>query len=181
MAAGGATLAVTTTDTSGEARNTFVVGETFNLKIVGDAQGERDSYVIGYLGYDGDITDTISAVQDTQMYAHADSLYISEGGPVYPTTITEVFGSSNDSTSPEDPLTQIQLSTVTLIATAVGSSLVNWNGEELHFFNQTTYIPSESHLNPAHSFTIVPEPATAGLIALGMLGLVLGPGRGRAR
>jgi hypothetical protein len=70
------------------------------------------------------------------------------------------------------------LSTVTLIAKAVGVVDVNWfttpnTGFELHFFGLTSA--------PGTSFSIVPEPTALPLIALGLLalGAARRPRRGR--
>jgi hypothetical protein len=70
------------------------------------------------------------------------------------------------------------LSTVTLIANAAGIVNVNWDttttGFTLDFFGLT------NAAGTSFTITAVPEPTTAALLGLGLLGLVLGGGRRRS-
>jgi PEP-CTERM motif-containing protein len=172
-AASAATLTVTTTNTSNVAQNTFFVGDTIILKVVGDAQGGTSTGINGALAYNGAITDTIAGNQAPTMYANAGAQGLGDG-------LSVAFDSNCGCGSPIAPSSQIQTSTLTLIATATGTSAVNWGGfSGLYFFDISSSDPA-TDIPQAHSFTvIVPEPATAALLGLGMLGLVFG-GRRRA-
>jgi hypothetical protein len=66
-------------------------------------------------------------------------------------------------------LSDLQHATVTLLADAIGIVHVNWDPVTDFFGSYNgTYVPTGA------TFTIVPEPATAALLALGQLGIVLG-------
>jgi hypothetical protein len=171
-AAGASTFTVVSRDAGDTAdQNIFVVGETILLKFTGDAQDNTNAAqaIFGQLNYNtnGDITDFVSNSQ-TPMFATVSGLAQADN-------FSYIMNQSNTANTP--PSTQIQIATVRLLATAPGSSLVQIGGEAFDFFGD--YRPGSELPDTVHSFTIIPEPATAGLIGLGLLGLILG-GRRRA-
>jgi len=171
-AASAATLTVTTTNTSNVAQDTFFVGDTIILKVVGTADGGLATAVHGELSYNGTITDTIGGNQ-------VPTIFTTAGGQALADGLSVAFDSNCGCTTASSG-TGAQNSTITLLATATGVSAVNWGGfSGLYFFDISSSDPA-SEISQAHSFTvIVPEPATAALLGLGMLGLVFG-GRRRA-
>jgi hypothetical protein len=176
-AASAGTLTVFTTDVANVVTNTFNVGDTILLKITGDGEGNTtEDSLNGELHWNGAITTTIDAVQGNwlpvlgiEFEADGQALVLNQvGSPV---------------------LNQVQTSVVTLTADATGVSVQTWGGSLLDFFGIYSYNSTGPINGPVtitgHSFTIVggggvvPEPTTAGLVGLGLLGLVLG-GRRRA-
>jgi len=173
-AANAALLTVTSELSGGGAQNTFLVGDTIVLRIVGDPQGGVATGIIGNLTYNGAITDTIAGNQAPTLFANAGAQTLGDG-------LSVAFDSNcGCGTGITPPGTQV--STLTLVATGPGTSSVGWGGfSGLYFFDISSSDPA-SNIPQAHSFTIngvIPEPATAALLGLGMLGLVFG-GRRRA-
>jgi hypothetical protein len=163
-AASASTLTVATNHVT----NLFNVGEQVILTVNGNAQGGVASGILGTLNYSAALTSFVSNSQ-TAMYPLLGPLASGPGS-------SDTFNQINGLASPSAPSTQTIVSTVTLNAVAPGVVNVTWNAASLDFFG--TYgnpVPAGT------SFTIVtvPEPATAALIGLGLIGLVLG-GKRRA-
>jgi opacity protein-like surface antigen len=145
---------------------TYTVGQTVTLNVVGDSQGSGDNAILGRLAYDLTLTSTVTSAQTTHTSPilgawTANSLLTGDG-------FAEVF----DQTSPLGltlTVQQIQNASVTLVADLPGTVIVTWSS--LDFFGLTSQAGT--------SFTIVPEPMTAALSGLGLLGLALA-GRRRA-
>src|SRR5262245_4728255 len=170
------TLTVYTTDLSNVPKDTFLVGETFLLKVTGDGQGSNpnEDSIFGQLVYNGAITDTLSIFEPKYLQVSGNQT-ISCPEPVFcPTDGSTITFSQVGS----PVINQTGTSIITLLATEIGTSSVTWGGTLLDFFGIYAYDAAGIHIPTGHSFTIVPEPDTLALIGLGLLGLA-GWRRGR--
>jgi hypothetical protein len=154
---------------------TYNVGETITLLVYGDAEGASAYGIYGRLQYDGSLVDNDTRAQKLMGPGWVKGT-LEEGdtnasGPA--TAYSEAFDQVNVALGDYQTATS-PISTVTLIAVSIGVVNVNWDtvtpGSQLNYFGLTAA--------PGTSFTIVPEPRTAALFALGLLGLA---GRRRVR
>jgi hypothetical protein len=156
---------------------TYLVGETITLTVIGDDGDATAHGVQGRLDYSGALVDNGTRTQITLSGSFGNwitgTLPGSDNGIA---AWSLAFNQITPTLDQQDTALNLPgaLSTVTLIAAAVGVVNVNWHtvqdGFQLDFFGVTNA--------PGTSFTIVPEPATAVLLALGLLALsATRPGR----
>src|SRR5262245_53523143 len=156
------TLTVYTTDLSNVPKDTFLVGETFRLKVTGDSQGTpigSFDAIDGVLEWDGALTTTLSLTEGK---------WLNVGGGTTILCPEVVFCSSDGGVvafrqTGSPVLHEVATSVIMLVADAVGSTEVNWGGTLLDFFGIYAYDAAGIHIPTGHSFTIVPEPDTLAL------------------
>jgi len=171
--ASAATLSVTSD------KLTYVIGETITLTVIGDPQGATSYGVFGELRYNGALVNSGTRTQPT---------LIGPLGPWIKAPLNTRDTNLDDGGSFSDAFSQIAadaqtatnipgttLSTVTLIATAIGLLEVNWHtafdGSQLDFFGLTS-APGISVCITAEGFPscAVPEPSTGLLVIAGLIG-----------
>ena len=167
-AVGAATLAVAPD------KLTYNIGETVTLTVTGDDQDAMAYGVYGRLVYNGALVDNNTRSQ-VKLVAGPFNNWVTgtlTSGDTNANAATSAFSEAfNQISFPSaDTANNLPgtLSTVTLIAAAGGIVPVNWftesgSGLELTFFGLYSAAGT--------SFTIVPEPASAALLALGLLAL----------
>ena len=150
-------------------KTTYAVGETITLSVLGDAQGATSFSIYGRLEYDGTFvnngTITQKLIGPGSDWTKGPAV---SGNNGLPSAFSEAFNQvslSGGGQTATNPIT-----TITLIASAVGVVTANWNvaqgsGFELGFFGITS--------SPGVTFTIIPEPSTVALLGLGLLGLAV--------
>lgn len=178
-----ATLTVFTTDAANNVRALFLPGETILLKVTGDSQGGTDIGIEGRLFWNGALTTTVVSPPGCNGSFAFPCTTVSQGdwlpvkGSLFPSD-----GSAfafNQLSPPEDgpqPATNpIDTSVITLVATNAGVTSVTWGGTILDFFGIYVYNYGYPISVPTgHSFSIIPEPGTAALVGLGLVGIALG-------
>jgi len=143
-------------------KQVYQVGETITLSIVGDPEGTADNAIFGRIRFDGDLADYVSSHQEPLTS-------FSLPWVLGPLTGGEDFGDALnqfralEGIPPDGPL----IANVTLLATAPGALDYSWQlfpgPFGLDFFGLTDA--------PGGSVTIVPEPATGALVALGLIAM----------
>ena len=156
---------------------TYNVGETITLVVTGDDAGATAYGVFGRLEYSAPLVKNATSSQKTLKGAYGSwisgTLPFSDGPSAYTTAFNQIAPPFNQDTAQNLPGT---LATITLIANAAGVVNASWNtnassGFQLDFFGLTSA--------PGTSFTIlqiygdgyIPEPGTAALLGLGLIGL----------
>jgi len=131
--------------------------------------GGASSSVFGGLVYDATLTDTVSASQtpltsfDGALTWTTGAQPLSDGSAV---AFNQLAGAS------PVPVDQMLMATVTIIVNGVGTVNIGWDYDTLDFFGVT---PENA---PGITFSEIPEPTTATLLALGPASP---PRRGAAR
>ena len=173
VAADAATLSVSPDKT------TYLVGERITLTVIGDDQGAVSDGIFGRLEYVGAPVNIgtqsqtrligVSGPWTTLILRSGSDVPIEDHNFSGPSMAVSDAFHQRSATGGEETADNLPgvLSTVTLIAQAVGVVDVSWYTEagpgQLNFFGLTSA--------PGTSFTIVPEPGTAALFALALLGL----------
>jgi hypothetical protein len=156
---------------------TYNPGEQVILTVTGNSQGGKDDAVFGRLEYSAALTTSLTSSQ-SQLTRGGGSIFALTGSLAQGEGFADVINQIIDSGGTPRTVDNLQISTATLLADAAGTVAVTWStglGFELDFFGLT----SGTNPGPQATFTIIPEPTTAALLGLGLLGLVLG-GRRRS-
>jgi hypothetical protein len=151
---------------------TYTPGQTITLTVTADDQGTTSYGIFGQLTYGASNTH-VSAVQTLLVgkYGKWTSQPLPGGGGVS-RAFSQITGTAQDANNLPGTL-----STILLVAGAPGIYPVEWDTTNanpdlrLTFFGLTTA--------PGTSFTVIPEPTTAALLGLGLLGILVG-GRRRS-
>jgi len=156
-------------------KTTYNVGETVTLSVFADDEGASTYAIYGRLLYSGALVDngTRSQVAMVGPSGSWPKYLLEEADSGSATgTYSDAFNQAAANAQSPTNLPGL-LSTVTLIASAVGVVEIVWDTtvpHKLSFFALTDA--------PGTSFTIVPEPATALLLGLGLVALAVSHTRG---
>ena len=164
-------------------KTTYLVGERITLRVIGDDEGAVSDRIFGRLELDGSLVD-LGGPGQTRLIGASEpwnllilrvgediEILDPDGQPVGGPSEAVVDAFHQRSAIAEDTATNLPgvLSIVTLSAQAAGIVDVNWH--IANDFNQLDFFGLTSA--PGTSFTIVPEPHTAALFGLGLLGIAV--------
>jgi len=147
-------------------KSTYSVGETITITVTGNSEGEATTSVIGRITFDPTRTTVLTQTQ-TQYLSFGGFVMWSLGAlnqqPTNFKSFDQIGGLSPIPVS-NDPLTAV----ATLSADALGVVNFNWvttGTDALNFFSVSS--------GPGQTITIIPEPTTAALLGMGLLGLAV--------
>jgi len=144
----------------------YEIGEQIVLSVFGDAEGAADNFIIGRIRFDSSVAEYVSSAQEPLTSFGGGIPWVGFslfGGDGFADAFIQFVG---DSPFPVDgPLT----ASVVLLATQAGTLEFSWEttGDlSLDFFGLRSA--------PGGNVTIVPEPATGALMALGLVAICVG-------
>jgi len=144
----------------------YLPGQMVTIQVVVDATGASDSVVFGTVEYDPLILLDGIADQETLTSFDGHLVWWPETPPV-PCRgdgfCDAFFQVASESEFPVDQGPGFVISTMTFTAGALGATNMEWPEEGLRFFGVSSA--------PGITITVVPEPATAALCALGLVAL----------
>lgn len=154
----------------------YVIGDTITLTVTADTQGGSSLLAFGRLLFDTPTGDTAGGAPNQSAMLAFGSIPWLTGPLVCTSSSCEMMNQISPITATPVGSTTPLIATVSFLATSAGVTNVSWDtnqagGFGLDFFGVTNA--------PGTSYTVVPEPTTAALLGLGMLGLAVA-GRRRA-
>jgi len=170
-AANAATLSVVADQSS------YLVGDTITLTVTGDSQAAQDIFIFGRLLFDNPAVAAIATGAPTQntLLAFGSVPWVASGLLCDSSSCQMMNQLSAFGTNPA-PASNLLVATVSFVATAPGSSSVSWDTNLAGGFQLAFFGLSDA---PGTTINVIPEPTTAALLGLGLLGLAIS-GRRRA-
>jgi len=152
---------------------TYLPGEIITLTVTGDEQAATAYGIFGKLNYDGALVNSGTRTQTALSgpYGKWAAGVLNESDTGAPGSYSWAFNQVAGLYAQGATQLPGVLSTVTLIAAAAGVVNVNWDTTNANPLLNLDFFGLANA--PGTSFTIVPEPTTAALLGLGLLGLVL--------
>jgi len=144
-------------------KQVYQVGEQIVLNVLGDAVGAQDGNIFGRILFDAGLAQHIGTNQEPLTSFSGFVTWLIgpiDGGPGFGDAFSQLISQS------PHPVDGPLVASVTLLATAPGTLNYSWETSgsfELRFFGLTDA--------PGGSVTIVPEPSTGALVALGLVAI----------
>ena len=150
----------------------YMVGETITLTVTGDSEGAAANGVFGALVLSGSGGATGTGATQSQITSFGGALAWTLGAPggLQNVAFDLLAGTSAFPGEWASPL-----STLTFSADSVGMVNFDWNTDMSGGFNLNFFglMDNSGGMAPGVSVTIVPEPTTAAMMGLGLLGLAM--------
>jgi hypothetical protein len=154
----------------------YQVNDVITLTVTGDSQGASALSIFGRLNFSGAAQASAAGLPTQTTLLALGSLPWTAGPIACNSSSCEMMNQLSAFGLSPAPASNLLVATVSFLATTVGTTNVNWEtnpgtGFQLDFFGLTNATGT--------SFEVVPEPTTAALLGLGLLGLAV-TGRRRA-